>query len=199
MEDSYFRYVFISRLALHSMTGNVMFVPHTLIFHLVYGGKHNSAAFKMFFVMLCVHTHNYRQRQKGCFKITGKDKNERLVRWNQKMWSQNVARTHRYSQPERTQSTAMILLSLICTHSHILYLHVHTKEMKEVVGCLLPWLITNSVNEAALSPQIEQMNMRYQQSYPPHKHRERTEGTCVRPCLCMLVCEKGVLWTSYSA
>lgn len=34
-------------------------------------------------------------------------------------------------------------------------------EIKVVVRrCLLPSLIKNSVNEAALSPQIEQMNMR---------------------------------------
>lgn len=43
--------------------------------------------------------------------------------------------------------------SLSCTHEY--------REIKAVVRrCLLPSLIKNSVNEAALSPQIEQMNMR---------------------------------------
>lgn len=57
---SYFQYVFISCLVLHLMTGNVMFVLNTLIFRLVYRGKHNSAAlggFQNIFVMFPAHTH----------------------------------------------------------------------------------------------------------------------------------------------
>lgn len=62
------------------------------------------------------------------------------------------------------------------------------QEMKEVVRrCLLPCLIKNSVNEAALSPQIEQMNMRQRCCYSPHKTQgvSGVEGRCMCLCLCV--------------
>lgn len=74
------------------------------------------------------------------------------------------------------------------THTHTSTYMYMQRQIKEVVRrCLLAWLIKNSVNEAALSPQIEQMDMRQQCCYPPHKPRGREEGRCVRLCLCVCV------------
>lgn len=65
-------------------------------------------------------------------------------------------------------------------------------EIKEVVKrYLLARLIKNSVNEAALSPQIEQMCMKQQCGNPLHQPSEEEVNMLL--CWCVCVCEKGVL------
>lgn len=61
------------------------------------------------------------------------------------------------------------------------------REIKEVVRrCLLAWLIKNSVNEAALSPQIEQMDTRQQRRYPSPQTQAASRGEDV--CVLVFTC-----------
>lgn len=61
------------------------------------------------------------------------------------------------------------------------------REIKEVVRrCLLAWLIKNSVNEAALSPQIEQMDTRQQHRYPSPQTQAASRGEDV--CVLVFTC-----------
>ena len=68
-------------------------------------------------------------------------------------------KNHTHTHIQCKERTHMHVRTHTHTHTHTFtYMH---REIKDVVRrCLLPWLIKNSVNEAALSPQIEQMNKR---------------------------------------
>ncbi len=109
--------------------------------------------------------------------------------WSRNYWCVKTKHTHTHILRKKKRTWSIeIIPTPTRAHTHTFtYMYMH-REIKEVVRrCLLPWLIKNSVNEAALSPQIEQMNMRQQCCYRPHKPRERAEGRCVRLCLCVCV------------
>ena len=108
------------------MTGNVMFVLNTLIFRLVYRGKHNSTAlggFQNIFVMFPAHTHNhrrwwggrdtnalnYRQTPKHTCEVKSRNVESKLL--------MHKNHTHIYSV--RKEHT--------CAHTHF---HVHAQRDK---------------------------------------------------------------------
>lgn len=139
--------------------------------------------------------HNHRQRQKNTKNNTKKRPTEIIDRRKKYLWDnikKNVelkllmhkknARTHSHSHRAKKET-----VDWNYTHTRsFTYSYMH-REIKEVVRrCLLAWLIKNSVNEAALSPQIEQMDTRQQRRYPSPQTQAASRGEDV--CVLVFTC-----------
>lgn len=90
----------------------------------------------------------------------------------------------------QTQNQKKRWSEIVLTHTHT---NAHTHRKIKEVGrrFLLARVIKNSVNEAALSPQIEQMILRQQCGNFPHKSRESVEGRRLR-AICICICARKV-------